>query len=508
MENPFADYGRIIKGERFIGRKREIKAIQNRIFGSSYGNLAIQGLPRIGKSSLAWNAIIEKKEDLEKRSIIPIRINAGSINDAKEFILKLVKELHQAVIRLKPKSLQYFQEIYDSINNSVKINDRNDFVEKYYTFLRKTNMRVIYILDEFDAVREYFEVVDFQFLRELSYNPDTEICIVTTSRRSLKEIEPHEGSLSNFYQTFTDLNLSMYSEEDMIEYWDKFFNSRIPISAEGKRTIQAFAGNHPFLLDLFNYSLYNNLSNNIIDSIEKTRNEIKLSILKNYSTILNLLKDEKLDSKLMQAVVGPIYDITVSDAEKLERYGLIKKSTTKTININNNQLPIYETFSEDFDNYLNMTRRETPIWNLWSETETKLRSIVYKWLIGKFGDNWVAKFRKLQNKEDFIAKLELSREKEKKSFPETYSTNLLDFTYPADLFDKFMRVEWQWFKQIFGKEANEWKAKFDLLAKIRNPLAHNKENILKEYEKDNATGYCKEIVSLIDKWEKQYINTL
>ncbi len=228
MENPFADYGKIIKGKRFVGRKKEITAIQNRIFGNSFGNLAIQGLPRIGKSSLAWNAIIEKKEELEKRNIIPIRINAGSIHNSNDFILKLIKEIHSAVKRLSVDNLSDFEDTFTQVKNADRINDRRDYVEDYYIILRQNNMRVIYIFDEFDAVRDYFDVTDFQFLRELSYNPDTEICIVTTSRRTLKEIEPQEGKLSYFYQTFTDLNLSMYSEEDIEEYWNTFFNSRIP----------------------------------------------------------------------------------------------------------------------------------------------------------------------------------------------------------------------------------------------------------------------------------------
>ena len=175
------------------------------------------------------------------------------------------------------------------------------------------------------------------------------------------------------------------------------------------------------------------------------------------------LDKENLDTKLIQAIIGPVYDITSTDAEKLERYGLIKKSEEKTININHTTHIAYEPFSEDFGNYLNMIRRETPIWNLWSTTETKLRGLVNTWLIEKFSENWVSKFRKLQKKEEFIVGLELAQEKEKRSFPETYSTNLLDFTYPADLFDKFMRVEWKWFKSIFGKEAKDWKPKFDML---------------------------------------------
>jgi len=125
------------------------------------------------------------------------------------------------------------------------------------------------------------------------------------------------------------------------------------------------------------------------------------------------------------------------------------------------------------------------------------------WLIGKFGKNWITKFRKLQNKEKVIASLEAMQLREKKSFPDTYSENLLDFTYPAELFDKFMRVEWNWFKEIFGKDIQHWKPKFDVLARIRNPLAHNKENILKDFEKNQAKAYCEEIISKIDTWQKK-----
>jgi hypothetical protein len=49
LKNPFSDYGGIVTESRFVGRKDEIQAIKNRLLGVSYGNLAIIGLPRIGK---------------------------------------------------------------------------------------------------------------------------------------------------------------------------------------------------------------------------------------------------------------------------------------------------------------------------------------------------------------------------------------------------------------------------------------------------------------------------
>ncbi len=62
FENPFADYGNIVRGERFIGRRDDLQVIEGRVIRPrEAGNLAIIGDHRIGKSSLVYKAIIERK---------------------------------------------------------------------------------------------------------------------------------------------------------------------------------------------------------------------------------------------------------------------------------------------------------------------------------------------------------------------------------------------------------------------------------------------------------------
>lgn len=490
MYNPFANYGKIVKGERFVGRKKEISEVQNRVFGESYGNLAIMGLPRIGKSSLAWNAILGYKKDLESKKIIPIDINMGKFSCSDDFFYQIIEKTYK---ELKFEDFSHLGKIYEDFSNISRKIDRFNSIEEFFLILKENGIRIIYILDEFDAVRNYFEIADFQFLRELSNKSDTNICIVTVSRRLLKEIEPQGGTISNFYQIFTDLYLGMFNEEDLNEYWEKFFNTKIPITEEGKDKIYDFAGKHPFLLDLFNYHLLSNLEDDLIKSIEKTKKSINLTILNNYKNIFDLLEEENLSTKLLQMVVGPVYDITIFDAEKIERYGLVKSENNK-----------YIGFSYDFDVYLYSLAKKISIWSLWTETEIKLRDSILKHLVEKYGENWEERFIKANpNKQSLIENLKRNRDKEKKSFPDTYSINLLDFTYPADLFDGFMQTDWAWFSNIFGKQLNYWKLKFDLLAKVRNPLAHNKENILRDFEKQNTIGFCGEIISKIDEWNKK-----
>ena len=74
--NPFANKGRIITGSNFIGRFEGLKTVANSVTDLPCpNNLAIIGYPRIGKSSLAKQAIIQSKEILIQEKKIPIWID-------------------------------------------------------------------------------------------------------------------------------------------------------------------------------------------------------------------------------------------------------------------------------------------------------------------------------------------------------------------------------------------------------------------------------------------------
>ena len=95
--NPFADFGGIIYGSRFIGRHEEIKKVQERVLGTTYGNLAVMGLPRVGKSSLVWHAIMDEKERLLKEYTIPIFFESGSCDSSESFFKKMVSLLYNGL---------------------------------------------------------------------------------------------------------------------------------------------------------------------------------------------------------------------------------------------------------------------------------------------------------------------------------------------------------------------------------------------------------------------------
>jgi hypothetical protein len=61
-----------------------------------------------------------------------------------------------------------------------------------------------------------------------------------------------------------------------------------------------------------------------------------------------------------------------------------------------------------------------------------------------------------------------------------------------------MTIDWVELGQsLLGKDKNYWAVKFDLLAKARSPLAHNREEAITAAEKIQVEGICQEILGLL-----------
>jgi hypothetical protein len=53
------------------------------------------------------------------------------------------------------------------------------------------------------------------------------------------------------------------------------------------------------------------------------------------------------------------------------------------------------------------------------------------------------------------------------------------------------------FEPIFGKEKRYWDERAKLLSKVRNPLAHNRDEVLRDDERHLAEAYCHEILDTL-----------
>ena len=513
LSNPFADYGKIIHGDRFIGRIPEIRTIEQRVLGrEKYGNLAIMGLPRIGKTSLAWQAIMEKKDDLLSMSTIPVFVSVGNCKSSKDFYRTLVSLVNDEV-EFICEDTQRFNKV-NSISQQLNgAHDDVDFsllIQKYFKFLKRLGYKTIYILDEFDSVQALFEVSDFQMLRELSTSPETDVCLVTCSRKTIKEIEALNGAISNFYNTFKDIRLAMYSDDDFNLYWS-WVDNYLKIEDDYKEKAEFYAGRHPFLLDFYNNHYFVSKENGD-DAIVSN---LRLEFLNQFSTIQDTLKNENLLDKAIQLVVGPVYDVDKLSEERLLKFGFIKiVDNEQKMNVlgrmmgANYQGHSYTCFSDYFTNVLERSIIEDiDYWPIWKETEKMVRELIKTYLDERYGSDWetqiTADFGKSANWMTSFELLKSTREKTLRLFAGA-SNHLVDYTLTRDMFNLFINTGWgAWFNQVFGVDKKIWSTKFLFLAEVRNPMAHNNSEFISEEQKALATTYCQEIKNTIRDWGKK-----
>jgi hypothetical protein len=503
-----------------------MQQIHNRVLGTSYGNIAVMGMPRIGKSSLVWNALMPLKDEELKKNHLISSIYLGRLSSSNDFFKQLVNQILEELecAEKGEKQLEKLTALYEQIKAETSEFEFKNLIQKFFRFLLRSNYRATFILDEFDHASEIFNVEDYQLLRELATQPETHICLITVSRRTIQEIEAQNGAISNFCGIFSDLRLGLFNDTDIVEYWKSVEAFDISVSNEYKDKINYLVGRHPFLIDMCNYEVYNFMISKKISQFNPVEidieSELKLALFNNFDKIINLLKDEKLYDKALQLVLGPVYNVTVGDEQKLLKYEFIKQvSYLEKYNLLKRGLPkgkntdwqSYICFSDYFTELMNIKYNDIDYWALWKDTECALRDLIKTWILEKFKDidNWEDEYLKInaksEGKPEGIKKLRDTRTTSIKKF-DSASTHLIDYTFSRDMYDLFISSDWDWFKKVFEDGNNpkkEWGKKFNFLADIRNPIAHNNIEFILTEDLRIAQRYCELINEKITKWKNQ-----
>ena len=495
IENPFADYGKIVCGERFIGRKNIMNVIENRIVQpENPGNLAIIGVHRIGKSSLVYKTIIEQKDKLIAKQVLPIWIGLSSYKQPMNFFRALITKCVREIRRLNWLS----DEIQGSAELALEaLKDEDPWAEitDFFIEVQEAGYGTLFILDEFDHARHLFEgETAFQYLRELADYPDYRLSLILTSRRNVRDIEHAAGSSSPFHNIFQVQRLAMFNDEDLETYFSLFSSIGIQTTDADQERILFYCGAHPYLLEMLGCEIVEMFRQNEQIDVDKAANAIFQSIFQHYDDMIRLLRDDGTLNKLLQILFGPVVDVKQTDVTELQNYGLIKPTEDAT----------YAAYSAHFHDYLKLHERSTEfeadLWPIWRDTEKALREVITTTMSTIYGNSWIEKLEKgRSNLKLIFDKCRKAQQKEEKSFVDRASQNLIDFTYPADLFT-IICAKGLWdphFKPIFGHNPNYWERHKQLLARCRNPLAHNRSEVLQPHEITIIEGYCQEILNVL-----------
>jgi len=500
FENPFADYGNIVTGDRFIGRKDSLQVIANRVTRPQEpGNLAIIGDPRIGKSSLVYKAVIECKSLLTDKRLLPIWINLATYDQPPIFFKSLVTRcvdefedlnwLNETIERAANRALQ----------DEVSWSEGYSRIQRFFEKVRQNNIRILFVLDEFDHARFLFkgDISGFQGLRELSYRPEWRVTFITTSRRTIREIELQSQAISTLDGIFHKHYLEMFDNEDFQAYTVRLSSIGISVTREIIDKIEFHCGKHPYLLEMLGYEVVEMFRERQQVDVDVAFQKIGQSFVNHYDSIVHLLQEDDNLGKLLQILFGPVINVKQTDVDEFLRYGFIKLSERGS----------YTAFSQHFHSFLSLIERETDLWSVWRDTEKNLRILLTSTLQNKYGSDWFDKLEKShpnlcmdkQSGKNLFQKCREFQQREIKTWDDRASRNLLDFTYPTEIFAIILK-EWQVFQPIFGKDKAYWDQRSQVISKVRNPLAHNRDDVISDYERQLAEGYCKEILQLINKY--------
>jgi len=492
FENPFAGYGPIVSGDRFIGRQKDFKVIDSRVLRPrDPGNLAIVGEPRIGKSSLVWKAVMDRREEWVKKRLLPIWLNLASFDKSPMFFRALVTECYDKLEEqqwvTKPIELAKQRTLDDHLSWG----EGYGRIQRFFEKVRQAEVQLLFILDEFDHARKLFknDTSGFQGLRELSYRPEWRVTFIVTSRRTIKHIEMQTSAISTLDGIFHTHYLSMFEPADMKSYFKRLSATNFPVNEVSRKQIEDHAGGYPFLLEMLGFELVQRFYGSQEVNVEHSVRRLERSFLDHYDRLVELMEEEGRFKKLLQILFGPVIDVKEAEVEDFLRYGLIKPTQE-----------VYRAFSKHFHTYLKLVERSVDLWPLWRDTEVGLRRLITETMLDKYGETWVGELEKNNSHlKEIFDRCRNDQKREIDSFGSRASHNLLDFTYPKDLFH-IINKEWKGtFKALFGHEPNYWQQRSQFLVKIRNYLAHNRHQVLQEHERQIAEGYCKEILSILQE---------
>jgi len=366
LGNPFSGYGAIVCGKDFIGRAAAIQTITERIIEAKEpGCIAIIGLPRIGKSSLAWHTLIDSRDKLLQQQKLAIWINMGVFRTPEEFfrhiIISTLDTLDDASILTETIKALAEQALFPGLAWI----DFQDHLQRFIKGIRRLGWRLIFIIDEFDAARSVFRdnLFAYQYLRELHNNPNNRICYVTTSRRTIPEIE-FSADISNLNGIFHPLYLGMFSDHEFTEHFAKLQELGIMLDEKSLHQIKLLTGLHPYLNAVIGFQIADQfIRENRIDLEDASK-----GIFQSYydHLVSDHLRQENLLGRLLEIAKTPVLDSELGPLEKFKMLGLIKVADNRCITM----------FSESFHDYL--TGLEKPIQDIHIFTKGQLLEDRYR----------------------------------------------------------------------------------------------------------------------------------
>lgn len=519
LKNIFAT-GEVAIGDSFIGRKEELGRIERELLNNKTVN--VFGIARIGKSSLMEALISRFKE--KGYLCVKIDFSSYSKDNAKGYLSIFEGILKKFANELKRdqrlwQSIQEAEDFHTAINQLRKLKNEEweseirDLWEKLSCFADDNDFKLLFVFDEFDKVRDFFNAnnqAEYSRLLEI-VNPQNNISAVFVSRVKMDDIEKAAG-IDNLSKRFLKRRLSVFNDEDMVEYYDKLAAYEIQDKGsdeEIKKRINYYCGKVPILLSNIAYELVEQKleQRNIDVDIAYQRAEATFSDI--YKDILNNLRSEEgLFEPFARVFLGPAIEIKQVELDVLAIKGYLIFDTDQAGEKK------YSAISPWFEEYF-VEDNACPASELQALLDSailSMRKIIFAGYRKKYGEDGYSRLvedvlhYRIAGMNKIGLGTYLDKDRKEISYSSFVATNVKNggnsnilIALSIEELAKIIFLNWEknaglevWFKG----DAEEWKKRFSALHYARNPLAHVNAVILDRMQLGDAKYSAEKINSL------------
>jgi hypothetical protein len=499
MVNPFAFHGTLARGSNFAGRRRQIAIAQQRCLGNEQACLAIVGMPRVGKSSLADRVFIEPRRELFGRQVLTAWVQVSVQQKPAELFVQIAWQTMESIREAARggnggSMVPLLERALVDVRADAEWVDLNLALARFFSAVRETGYRTVVVLDEFDHTRVIFRSMPaaFHLLRELGNNPTYGIGLVAVSRRPVAEIEEVAcPGNSNLDGIFLELQVPCFNDDEMRELLGPLDEIGAPRS-ELDGVLSEYCGYQPYFATVVAFHAAQqwltdrklNMAE-IIESAEPT-------LYREYGHILALLEERGLKEKLLEVLFGPNLQVMPADLSQMRQYGIIR-----------GRGDVYAAFAPHFHSYLSSLSRDVDLWPLWTQAEQALRRCLHHVLAEKYAtDEWGDSVRRDHaNLADLVKRLTLERGRYMARNPAPTGSRLIDYANPSD-YMPLISSYWKVLQAVLGEDRGIWNSRFELLAWVRRPIAHSNVKFVQKEDRLAAESICHSLIRLIEKWEK------
>lgn len=467
--------------------------------------ISVIGLNRIGKSSFVQEYIRREYAVRKVSNVILIERTLSNSTSLNIFWHSFAQELHdewQSCSHLDHDTESKFSSI---LNASVEVSTWFDslFLLKIDALLKKlkqANIRLIFVIDEFDYAREIFaKNGGLSLIRDMGTKAAYNVTVITLSRRTLKIIQKEAvGAGSTLSESFLPIYMSHFNDTDMREFYDVFSDYDIyPDCDEAlKKRLHYYAGTHPYMLSIYAYRIVEAKLNGIevnADLLDQMRSVEYSSRLKDYYKVLvDRMNEDGYAEDIRSILCGPHTRVTADDVKTYLQRGYLSVDAEG-----------YYTVSRDFTNYFIKSTQSIllPEWGAIMQAENNLKAMLtcaypklneFTYSTVMSAPTWCNDVMAIYPELNFLPIRSIIEENFRKTW-NNYSIeeNLVGALTLGSVVDYIILKNWTKFKPYFrNEEQRQWQYHLKLLVRARNPLAHNHPEYLTDTEKRQLPATC------------------